>query len=51
MTARDKDLLLPPHVKPQVVQLVVHLLKAENLPMMDKGQTVDAYGIAKFGGA
>ena len=51
MTSKDKDLLLPPHVKPQVVQLILHLLKAENLPVMDKGETLDAYGLAKFAGA
>ena len=51
VTSKDKDLLLPPHVKPKVVQLVVHCLKAENLPVMDKGESLDAYAVAKFAGA
>ncbi|OMJ77656.1 hypothetical protein SteCoe_22695 [Stentor coeruleus] len=45
---KDRELLMPPHVKPTVVQMYLHLIKAENLPVMDKGQTLDAYCTVRF---
>lgn len=45
---KDRELLMPPHVKPTVVQMYIHLVKAENLPVMDKGQTIDAYCVVRF---
>ncbi|OMJ78297.1 hypothetical protein SteCoe_21930 [Stentor coeruleus] len=45
---KDRELLMPPHVKPTVVQMYIHLIKAENLPVMDKGLTIDAYCIVRF---
>ena len=48
---KDKDLMMPPHVKPKTIQLIIQLLKAENLPIMDKGATIDAYCVARFAGS
>ena len=49
--SKDKDLMVPPYLKPKTIQLMVQLVKAENLPIMDKGETVDAYCVARFAGA
>ena len=51
LSEKDKDLMLPPHVKPKVMQLHVEILKADGLPLMDKSGTLDAYCVAKFAGA
>ncbi|CAG9316505.1 unnamed protein product [Blepharisma stoltei] len=51
MSIKDKEMLLPPHVKPVTVQLITQILKAESLPIMDTGGTLDAYCVARFAGA
>ena len=43
--------LLPVHVKPKTMQMIVQVIKAENLPVMDRGGTLDAYCTVKFSGA
>jgi hypothetical protein len=48
---KDKDLLIPPHVTPKAVQLIIHLLKAENLPKMDRTSTIDCYCLVRFAAA
>ena len=48
---KDKELLIPPHINPKAVQLVIHLLKAENLPKMDRTSTIDCYCLARFAAA
>lgn len=48
-TASD-SVILPPQVVPQTSQLKITLLKAENLPVMDSGGTLDAYIEAHFSG-
>ena len=47
----EDSLAIPPQVKLKTVQLVVQLLKAENLPIMDSIGTIDAYCKVKFGNA
>ena len=42
---------VPPQVKLRTIQLVIQLLKAENLPIMDTVGTIDAYCVASFGNA
>ena len=42
---------VPPQVKLHTIQLVIQLLKAENLPIMDDFGTIDAYCVASFGNA
>ena len=44
----DDVILVPPQVKIHTIQLVIQLLKAENLPIMDDIGTMDAYYVAGF---
>ena len=44
-------LAIPPQVKLKTIQLVVQLLKADNLPKMDEIGTMDAYCKVSFGNA
>ena len=45
-----EDLMIPPQIKLQTKQLHIQFFRAEALPMMDSGGTVDAYCVARFGG-
>lgn len=46
-----EELMLPTQIKLETTQLVVQLLKADNLPIMDDGGTIDAYCLVTFGTA
>lgn len=46
----DSKIMLPPQIVPKTTQLIISLLKAENLPIMDNGGTLDAYIEAHFAG-
>lgn len=48
---KNDSTMLPVHVKPKTMQMIIQVLKAENLPVMDRGGTLDAYCIVKFAGA
>lgn len=45
-----EDLMIPPQIKLQTKQLRIQFFRAEGLPIMDTGGTVDAYCVARFGG-
>ena len=47
----DEELLMPPQIKPRTKQLIIQFLKADSLPIMDSGGTIDAFCVAKFAGA
>jgi hypothetical protein len=47
---KDVDMLLPPQIQPKACQLVVRVIKAEQLPKMDVGGTIDAYIECEFAG-
>jgi hypothetical protein len=44
----EKDVLIPTQLKPKASQLIVTVLKADNLPKMDSSGTVDAYMMVRF---
>lgn len=50
MKLTDSRVLLPPQIVPKTTQLVITLLKAENLPVMDLGGTIDTFIEAHFAG-
>ena len=41
----------PVYLKPKTLQIIVQVIKADHLPLMDSGGTIDAYCVVKFGGA
>ena len=47
---KDVDMLLPPQIQPKACQLVIRAIKAERLPHMDTGGTIDAYLECEFAG-
>lgn len=47
---KDVDMLLPPQIQPKACQLVIRAIKAEKLPNMDIGGTIDAYIECEFAG-
>ena len=49
--SKDSDILLPPQVHHETRQIVVRILKADNLPQMDYYGTIDAFCEAEFAGA
>lgn len=48
---KDEDMLLPPQIQPKACQLVIRAVKAEGLPKMDIGGTIDAYLECEFAGS
>ena len=46
----DSKIMLPPQIVPKTTQLIITLLKAENLPVMDSDGTINAYIEAHFAG-
>ena len=48
---RNETTMYPVHLKPKTMQIIVQVIKAEHLPVMDRGGTLDAYCIVKFAGA
>ncbi|OMJ83746.1 hypothetical protein SteCoe_15288 [Stentor coeruleus] len=49
--ADDLEILLPPQISLKPYQLIVSIIKAENLPKMDAIGTINAYCQVQFGGA
>lgn len=47
----NDSIAVPPQIKLKTVQLVIQILKAENLPIMDRFGTIDAYCLGSFGNA
>jgi hypothetical protein len=48
---KDEDMLLPPQIQPKACQIVIRAVKAEGLPKMDIGGTIDAYLECEFAGS
>jgi hypothetical protein len=46
----DRKVMLPPQIVPKTIQLIVTLLKAESLPIMDRGGTINPFIKAHFAG-
>lgn len=46
----DESAILPTFIKPKLEQVVVQLIKAESLPIMDLGGTLDVYCTASLSG-
>ena len=48
---KDRELLIPPHIIPKAVQLIVQLFKGESLPRLDSSSGLDAYCVVRFASA
>ena len=48
---KDEDMLLPPQIQPKACQLVIRVIKAEQLPKMDIMGTIDPYVECEFAGS